>query len=730
MVALPTLPKFDDKLERGRWCSEYDKVEGDLLRNHLGSDTVTLGLRTATQGPSVNEFDRRLPSMDEPTEADKLEAIRAASRKPRAASSMAVMATTNGHHTRASTSDAICRGGAHSALGFRDDMSSVGGISPVRHHRALSPSLSVTRCMTALDSSYGGATSMNGTVNNNNTTASSSVGGDPLKSTTKCVKLLDTLLHPPASYKNSFHLNLSGVDLEWMWHYAADRAPPQLLTLETLRDDAHGASTSSASGVHGTVINSPRSVMVMLRNGVSVVDLIRRPTSYFERADITLDAADAASQHYEERRRAMLSSLREDYRDVCASVPLHEVVRGLQNKHKQHISEEKARASPVRKRRGLPGSPKAARHDDGGAQDDSEESGFAAQRRMKMERLAEKSREKMRKQLEALEALKKEIAEGEARQKANEKALHERDADRRRIVEQRSASAAKQFAEMRAKANLYNVSHIAEMEKRRLKLEAKAAAKLEAIQARADQQRQESEAKVAAKALRLQQNRSAIETLKAEEAQKQAEKEQRAAEKRAQLAQRRAAERDEAIEQQKKIADQRHEAQERVRMQRDAFLEKAAAREREVRERLECFQENQKQSRQAAHELEMAKEKRRLQTISAAESIVRSKTETIVEKRNEHMRALEMSLQQRAEEQKRAQLETMNVLEDKRFLVGRQSNSSEFKKLLRAVQMIDKEEQSRHIAEQKARMLEIAAVEREQLRLQKEAAAAKIAKIA
>ncbi|CUG81797.1 Hypothetical protein, putative, partial [Bodo saltans] len=370
------------------------------------------------------------------------------------------------------------RGAVYSALSMRADdaASSIGGISPVRQrerHRALSPAFSsVTRCMTALDSStYGGgggfffgggrsgsSTAMRNDISAIDTTAgnassqhhnASATRGDPLKSTEMCIKLLDTLLHPPPTYKNSFRLNLDGVDLSWMWHYAADRAPPQLLTLETLRDDAPVTTTRNT-----TIVNSPRSVMVMLRNGVSAFELVRRPTSSFESAEVDADEAHALSTHFEERRKAMLVTLRNDYRDVCSNVLLHEVVRGLQVGHKNHVAEEKARSSPLRKRSsqragsqtaasGTAASGAAA----GGAahyqatsgDDDEGESGFAAQRRLKMQRLADKSRQKMQKQLEALESLKKEIAEAEARQKENEKILGERDQDRKRVLEQRSA---------------------------------------------------------------------------------------------------------------------------------------------------------------------------------------------------------------------------------------------------------------------------------------------------
>lgn len=774
IVALPTLPKFDEKIDRSKWCQDYDKIESDLMRNHLGNETVTLGLRSfgntflqhsGLPADSAVDFNRTLPRMDEPTEADKLEAIRAASRKPRASSSMAgggaqQQQQRQMHQQRAMTTDgsyaaannaAGGRGGVYSVLSMRDDVSSIGGVSPVRQqrHRALSPAFSsVTRCMTALDSTYNGGRSSSSAAQHNtdssiaggntavNTTSGSSgAHGDPLKSTDMCVKLLDTLLHPPPSYKNSFRLNLDGIDLSWMWHYAADRAPPQLLTLETLRDDANVSRST-------TVINSPRSVMVMLRNGVSAFQLVQRSAASFERADVDPDAAHAASVHFEERRKAMLSSLRGDYREVCSNVLLHEVVRGLQLGHKTHVAEEKARSSPLRKRSShrsaSPSINNAASSASGGAaahyqttsgDDEDGESGFAAQRRQKMQRLADKSRQKMQKQMDALEALKRELAEAEARQKINEKLLVEREQDRKRGLEERSATAAKHFAEMREKANLYNVAHIAELERRRVKMEAKAAAKFEAQLAKSEQLKQESEIKAASKAKRLQQNRATIAALQEEEAQRQAEKDIKAAEKRDQLERRRIAEREEAYEAQRKLVEQRQDAQERVKLQRAAFLERAAAREREVRERLEAFRESEKHAREAAHQIEMAKETKRIQTIAAAESIVRNKSQSIVEKREDHMRSLEQTKLQRDEAKKLQMIQERNEIDDKRFLVNRQANGDEFKKLLRAVRMIDKEGQARYIAEQKARSLEVAAAEREKLRLQKEAAAARIARM-
>jgi hypothetical protein len=151
----------------------------------------------------------------------------------------------------------------------------------------------------------------------------------------RIIRVLDALLHPAVQFRGSAKLALEGIDLRWLQEArAGDRAPPSALTLENVREDLfmHDLHTTGRDAhITDAALTSPRSVVVLLRNGLTVSDLQQRPLTHF--CDAPAKAHEpvtrAAQHHYESRRRALLSTVRNEYRDLTLQVPLADIIEGL-----------------------------------------------------------------------------------------------------------------------------------------------------------------------------------------------------------------------------------------------------------------------------------------------------------------------------------------------------------------------------------------------------------------
>lgn len=66
-MVLPNIPKMTDDKNKIKYMTDYEKYEAELLKHHLGNpeSTITMGLKNIP----VN-FDRTVPSLDEPTAAE------------------------------------------------------------------------------------------------------------------------------------------------------------------------------------------------------------------------------------------------------------------------------------------------------------------------------------------------------------------------------------------------------------------------------------------------------------------------------------------------------------------------------------------------------------------------------------------------------------------------------------------------------------------------------------
>ncbi|KAG5490217.1 hypothetical protein JKF63_00336 [Porcisia hertigi] len=152
------------------------------------------------------------------------------------------------------------------------------------------------------------------------------VHGPPTAEST--ARLLRVLLDPPQKYVSSLRLDVSSFDLKWLRN--GQSAPHQMVTISSyFNDDA--ASRQSR-------INSPRSVITLLENGVLPQDW--NPKSYAAPAatmsafgDIEQEASSLQSEicahrraHVQAKRDAIRRALQDSYSSLCAQVPLNELV--------------------------------------------------------------------------------------------------------------------------------------------------------------------------------------------------------------------------------------------------------------------------------------------------------------------------------------------------------------------------------------------------------------------
>lgn len=147
------------------------------------------------------------------------------------------------------------------------------------------------------------------------------------------------IARPPPSYQAVMRrLGIAHGDFDLSWMLDADGMPPTGGTVNDIPLEADGASTepqpqSSPDGVadDGTAtssarfsLSSPRSIVTVLRNGVTLSELVPRPLYEFY-AEGKLEGkpeylCDKRFTAHEKRRRATLCKVRADYARLCGDI--------------------------------------------------------------------------------------------------------------------------------------------------------------------------------------------------------------------------------------------------------------------------------------------------------------------------------------------------------------------------------------------------------------------------
>eukprot|EP00667_Euglena_gracilis_P002264 EG_transcript_2266 len=146
---------------------------------------------------------------------------------------------------------------------------------------------------------------------------------------------LATLFKPPPDLNSKVRIPTEHYDLRWL--FRPPRAPPppaKRLTLLTLRVDLFATPAISAKDSlrvqRAVLLNSPRSVLVLLRNGVQVEALQRRTLEQYRQQGslegVIPEAVEKRFETLERKRQRLLAELVEEYKWQCEQLPLEDIV--------------------------------------------------------------------------------------------------------------------------------------------------------------------------------------------------------------------------------------------------------------------------------------------------------------------------------------------------------------------------------------------------------------------
>jgi hypothetical protein len=686
-VTLPVYPKYDEK-DRKKWVQEYDKVEAELLRAHLaapGQPSAVLSLRNADWS-----FDKHIPAPGDPTLSEQNEMLRKNGKRPGALQKLPPRAqsTDPSHmssiaHVPADVTVASGGGGRQiSPLRKRPTSAklpaSIVAVLPMAcgaaQHRSLSP----------IDTSTGiGSSLADG--------SSVTMMEQTALSATEMAKIARYLLNPPVDYKSSFHLNLKGIDLRWMQVFRSGDRVPDLFTLETLREDLF-TNPALPGGPNSTAINSPRSAYVLLRNGLGVEDLQMRPHSYFvDRTGTADNIVTMRFNHFELRRKYLIQSLRAEYRLLCSSQPLYDILEEFLNGSE-------------------------------GAGVGKTDVTFLQNRRSRIEKVQQKNKQRLEKQMEYVADLQSRGITAEERRLAAEKELMMRREKLREENRSKMSMTAKRSEQLRASNETHAEQVLAEMMERQHRLEEKERQQQEAMEAKAQQKREAREKRAKQRQERQQANRELLDRKAHEEECLRQEREAAAREKQRQQQIREALERDDAERHKRVVELARQQARLRVEQQLEEATAKARQRDAESIKRLQEFEESRRQQREAIRQAEALKESKRQQAFRDAQRASEEHKETILRKRETLEQKFHNSMLSKKHED-----ETVHEVShigggDKLFFVNRRANAQEFGKLVSICKIVSKKETAEAISRQREALLNATLRDREALRLDKERA--------
>lgn len=502
----------------------------------------------------------------------------------------------------------------------------------------------------------------------------------------ECADLLRVLVDPPKEYAASVKLDLNWLDIDWIVHKRA--RPPQLTTLQNWKSVHHSDYVAPR-------LTSPRSALVLLRNGVSMQDLMVEQTKD-EDLHLPQDPAlrTAVQTFRQERGKArrdeLLEFLLNDYHTICSQYSQQDLITAVNTP--VNLSE---------------------RHDVRSCTSLSE-------RQEKQRKQFEINKLRMARVNDLAESLhaKRKAAE-ERRLRAEEEqreALEAKlrsEAEARKVQQQRLMKQRQKLEEME-EAYLENLKQRQELAQRRNEERLQAQARQFELRQKIRREKEEQRKKRFAHSAALQEMQSEEVQLK----RKQAEEKMTAMEemRRAKVLE----EKQLLKEKQARVQESRKEAARRAAEKEESFREVAVQRQREVEERLSRFIEmrnEQAVTRAKAEELKKEKRMDALQSSKRAEEEFKMKTE---EKQLKHMevyneiskvKLLNLTLvREREREEAKA----------KAFAIKKLQRMEEFKKIRTISKLILKRRIAEHLEEQRAKLLQASLAERDKLFLEKQ----------
>ncbi|RNF09507.1 hypothetical protein TraAM80_02116 [Trypanosoma rangeli] len=749
-IVIPNIPKVVDERARIRLLCDYEKYESELFKHHLGTPetTRTLGLKFVPV-----DFDRRLPSRDEPTLAEReYEASRRFRKKNRQSSYSAAISGQSPRYEAADAQPAAftLNEAANTSLMQPSTVASTSvplpehvlpltmsrnrSVRPTRApsipvHPPLPPEATVLETSEKKTAPVAAQKKLSPTRPLQQTSqekeskpqpemkmetirptvpekqlrpassrksgaVSGSSGGLPQSKSEKvlsaehCAQLLRVLLCTPPEYSESFKLDLRNIDLRWMH---GSRYPSSFVTLHTWHPPENGASVPS--------LNSPRSVIVMLQNGIAVDDLVPHTTIH----DGALLPTDPELRQLVKRMRIerkqrcrenLLQTLSEKYMELCRSVNLADVLKAFRNDGKRNIVVE------------IPASLKI---------DHERRQRALLMERNRLEKQINYAKDLHTRQLIADERQLRAEEEAQARieaKKAEERLAHERAAERlalqRQKIAEREAFYRKVLQERQARAAERQARYV------------------EAQQQKMEHRRKEQQRLAEERHLRFERVAERQEKQKLMIQQKHEAKEEKLHRLHEEQERRREELHAKILESAAKSMGLRELVRKRAAMHEEKVRQLAEEQQQKVEERLVRFRQSSKEAR-ARRALEEEKKRTRTKEVltAAAEKINSLKEETI-KKQEKHNKLFDELQHQREAELVTRQEREREDMEAKSFAVVRNKRVTEFAKLETVLQLLSKREAALSLEMERAVLRQEMCKAREAMVAERQALKAKV----
>lgn len=415
------------------------------------------------------------------------------------------------------------------------------------------------------------------------------------------------------------------------------------LNLDALQDDA--THYGDGDPYTQTVINSPRSVVVMLRNGVEAYNLLRRPPNFYTHVGekVTQQVLAQRQERAEEERARLIASLQLAYDDVCATFSTERVVQVLKPAEKTEHS-----AALVRER----------------AERDARQLQFLEERTKALAEANSKRREENSQKAMAIESLLQEKAEA-----------------KRRSVAAKAAKTAEELAAKKRVMERIEQQQQVITSERHARIESKHEELSRRVVALKTSQHQEAERNRQQKDARAFESKSRAEERMEERLARLAEQEAHRAEMAEQFRQRAEEERKALLQRQ----DQTREIQQlnklRAAAMQESLRDAVTAKMDAADERLaEFHRERERERALQAAALRKRHEEIKL-AVEMAHSMDHARAEAVMRKQEQTERQLEERERRRQEEnQEAAEAHAFNR-EHKRQVVGITTNQLQFQKL-------------------------------------------------
>ncbi|KEG12398.1 hypothetical protein DQ04_01741000 [Trypanosoma grayi] len=733
-MTIPNIPKVTDERARMKLLCDYEKYEPELFKHHLGTPetTRTIGLKLVPV-----DFDRRVPSRNEPTIAEReLEArkrnknqkkssLTGPARKRMADShnaavpeAAAVAATRSEHTNRLSSARASSHspntasvpvpehvlppsarrnGSARSGESLTTSYSPTDALAGEKPKEAASGRTSPRRVQPRtqrlrpqkpqkLPQDAGGEKDLLDTKvvekllhsvppalrKGDNSPSIPQVPPirkpEEVLNAERCGNLLRVLLNTPPEFSESFHLDLRNIDLRWM---RGSRYPDALVTLQTWR----GAEKKNDSIQS---LNSPRSVIVLLRNGIAMEDLL--PSEI--RDDDPLLPKDQETRRLVKQmrmerdlrtRESLLQKLRDEYVPLCRAVNLADVLKAFRSTEKRENSVE------------LPTSIKVGHE--------------------RRQRILETSKKQMEKQLAFVKNVhERQLVAEERHRKVEEEARAriERKKEEELLARQR---AAERLATQRQKAVEMEAVYQKELEERHARAEEKNARRIEAQQRLIEQRRAERMKMAEERQRRFERIAELQEQQKLQVQRKYEEKDDKLQRLREEQERRREDMHQKMLEKAAKSVELRELARQRAALHEERVRQAAAEQQRKVEERLLRFHHDTEEARAKRAQQEEVKRERFKEIISIADHKLATFKEEVLEKQMQHEKNfIEIQRQRQAELLAKRERER-EEMEATAFAVVRNKRMTEFEKLEMVLRLLSKRDAAVFLERQRELLL-------------------------